>query len=185
MNICVFGAASNDISKDYIESCEEFGKKLAQRGHVMVYGGGTGGVMGAIARGATEGKGKIIGISPEFFDHDGILYDKCDELILTDTVRERKRMMEDSAQAFAVLPGGVGTLDELFEVFSLRQLQVHSKPIALYNRNGYFDGLISFVKNAIEEKFMEPACAEMVVAFNDADELLDYLEKQSRISLKF
>lgn len=177
MNICVFGAASNDIDKDYIESCEEFGKKLAQRGHVMVYGGGTGGVMGAIARGATEGKGKIIGVSPKFFDHDGILYDKCDELIFTDTIRERKRIMEDNADAFAVLPGGVGTLDELFEVFSLRQLQIHAKPIALYNRNGYFNGLIEFVKNAISEKFMEPACADMVVAFDDADELLDYLEK--------
>ena len=118
MKICIFGAASNRIDKVYIESVESFSKELAQRGHSLVFGAGKDGVMGAAARGFTEGKGKLYGVIPKFFnDFDiEVKYDKCTELIYTENMRERKAKMEELADAFLIAPGGIGTFEEFFEV---------------------------------------------------------------------
>ena len=93
MNICVYGASSNNIDKSYITAMENLGVEMAKRGHTLVFGGGANGLMGAVARGMTKGGGKIVGISPKFFDVDGVLYDKCTEFIYTETMRERKQLL--------------------------------------------------------------------------------------------
>ena len=176
MKICLYGASSNSIDKTYIEAVEGLGRAMAERGHTLIYGGGAGGLMGAAARGMTEGKGEIIGISPEFFKVDGELYDKCTEFIYTETMRERKMLLEDRSDAFIVVPGGPGTFDELFETLALRQLGLHSKPIAVFNVNGYYAPLEAMLKNAAEQGFMMQECLGLTPLFNDENELLSYLE---------
>lgn len=176
MNICVYGASSNDINKSFITAAETLGKKMAQRSHTLVYGAGGGGVMGGTARGVTAGGGKIIGIVPSFFNVDGMLYDKCDELIKTSTMRERKQLMEEKSDAFIMSPGGIGTFDEFFEMLTLKQLSRHTKAIAVFNVNGYYDGLIELMENAISENFIKAECRELYRVFSDIDEMLDYIE---------
>lgn len=176
MKICLYGASSNSINKSYIEAVEELGRIMAAKGHTLVYGGGAGGLMGAAARGMTEGKGTIIGISPDFFKVDGELYDKCTEFIYTKTMSERKKLLEDKADAFIVAPGGPGTFDELFETLALRQLGIHTKPIAVFNVNGYYNHLSAMLKNAAEQGFMMNEVLELTPLFSDPEKMLSYLE---------
>lgn len=176
MNICVYGASSDLIDKSYIDKCFELGRKMAKRGHTLVFGGGDGGVMGASARGVCEGKGNIIGITPGFFNVDGMVYNKCSELIRPDTMRERKQLLEERSDAFIMAPGGIGTLDEFFEILTLKQLSRHTKAIAIFNVNGYFDRLLAMMEIGIEGKFIKKECRELYRVFEDADKMLDYLE---------
>ncbi|MBR4173171.1 MAG: TIGR00730 family Rossman fold protein [Clostridia bacterium] len=174
--MCIYGASSSDIDKSFIAAAEELGKKMAERSHTLVYGAGGGGVMGGTARGVTAGGGKIIGIVPSFFNVDGMLYNKCDELIKTDTMRERKKLMEDTSDAFIMCPGGIGTFDEFFEMLTLKQLSRHTKAIAVFNVNGYYDSLIDLMENAISNNFITSECRELYQVFSDIDSMLDYIE---------
>lgn len=176
MNICVYGASSNDIDKSYIKAAENLGRKMAKRSHALVYGAGASGVMGGTARGVTSGGGKVIGIIPKFFNVDGIIYDKCNELIKTSTMRERKQMMEEKSDAFIMAPGGIGTLDEFFEMLTLKQLSRHTKAIAIFNVNGYFDSLIALLEKGVSENFIKPECRELYSVFSDIDSMLSYIE---------
>lgn len=177
MNICLYGASSNAIAKSYINPTEELGAKIAERGHALIYGGGAAGLMGAAARGVYSRGGKIIGIVPSFLNVDGILFDKCDEMIFTETMRERKQLMEERADAFIMTPGGVGTFDEFFEILTLKQLGRHSKPIAVFNINGYFNSLIEQLKNAVHKQFMNPEAFELCMFTDNADKLINYIEQ--------
>lgn len=176
MNICLYGASSSAIAKSYINPTEELGAKIAERGHTLIYGGGAEGLMGAAARGVYSQGGKIIGIVPSFLNVDGILFDNCDEMIFTETMRERKQLLEEKSDAFIVTPGGVGTFDEFFEILTLKQLGRHSKPIAVFNINGYFDSLIEQLKNAVRKQFMNPESFELCFFTDNADKLINYLE---------
>ena len=126
MNICLYGASSPEIDPVYLGAAYGFGLLVAQHGHTLVYGGGAQGVMGAAARGAYEAGGKITGIAPTFLQVDGILFDHCTEFLLTDTMAERKTAMIAHADAFVMAPGGFGTLEEFFEVLTLKQLGRHN-----------------------------------------------------------
>ena len=176
MKICVYGAASNDIDSRYISAGEELGRLIARGGHTLVFGGGETGLMGACARGVLEENGKLIGIAPKFFDNPGVLCKKCTEFLFTDTMRERKQLMEDLADAFIVTPGGIGTFDEFFEILTLKQLGRHNKPIAILNTNGYYDHLKSFLQNCIDEKFMNPACADLIHFADEPEDVINYIE---------
>ena len=176
MNICVYGASSNSIDKSYIEKGEELGKLIAKNGDTVVYGGGAGGMMGAVARGARSENGDVIGVSPSFFKVDGSLYDNCTEFIYTDTMRQRKEILENRSEGFIVTPGGVGTMDEFFEIFTLRQLDKHHKPIAIFNINGFYDQLIAMLEHTITEKFMSPKNRKLWFESSDPQEILDYIK---------
>lgn len=176
MNICVYGAASNDISPDIIKKTEDLGREMAKRGHALVFGGGNGGMMGASARGAHQGGGEIIGIAPRFFNADGVFFPYCTEFFLTDTMRERKKLMEEKSDAFIVTPGGIGTFDEFFEMFTLRSLGRHTKAIAVYNIEGYYDALEDLLDNAVKGGFMKQAAKDLIGFFDDEKELLNYIE---------
>ena len=176
MNICVYGASSDIIDKVYIKACEDLGNKMAKRGHTLVFGAGAGGVMGASARGAEAGDGKIIGIAPNFFDVDGMIFENCTELIRPDTMRERKKMLEEMSDAFIMAPGGIGTFDEFFEILTLKQLSRHVKAIAIFNVNHYFDDLLNMIEKGISGEFIKEECRELYRVFEDADEMLDYIE---------
>ena len=176
MKICIYGASSDDISKNHIEKTYELGQKLALAGHSLVFGGGAHGLMGAAARGFADKKGEIIGVSPKFFDHDDILYPNCTELIFTNTMRERKQIMEDKSDAFVVTPGGIGTFEEFFEILTLKQLERHNKPIAIFNTDGYYNPMIELLNHAVTQGFMRKACMDIFKVTDNADELIDYID---------
>ena len=176
MNICLYGASSSAIAKSYVYPTEELGAKIAAKGHTLVYGGGAAGLMGAAARGAYSRSGKIIGVVPSFLNVDGILYENCTEMLFTETMRERKQLMEEKSDAFVMTPGGLGTFDEFFEILTLKQLGRHSKPVAVFNINGYFDSIYEQLKNAVHKQFMTPEALELCLFTDNADKLLHYLE---------
>ena len=176
MNICVFGASSNDIDRSYIDTTEYLGRQIARRGHALVYGAGANGLMGAVARGVYEEQGDIIGVTPSFFNVDGILFDKVTELITTNTMRERKQIMEDRADAFIVTPGGIGTLEEFFEILTLKQLGRHGKAIVIFNQNGFYDDMLTMLRSTADKGFMSEATNEIYTVMDDTDAILDYLE---------
>ena len=185
MKICIFGAASDLIDKKYMERVEVLAHKLAERGHDLVFGAGANGLMGAAARGFTDGGGKITGIIPSFFLEDTVepIYDKCDELIYTDTMNERKEGMEDRADAFIIVPGGIGTLEEMFEVITLKQLCRHRKPIAFYNIFNYYDKLMEFMVFSEKEKFIREGCHNLYISTDNDEELIEYLEDDKPFDL--
>lgn len=176
MKICVYGASSKTIDKEYILHGEELGKKMAERGHTLVFGGGSSGLMGAVARGVKEKKGYVIGVAPTFFNVDGILFEECDELIPTETMRERKQIMEDLAEAFVMTPGGIGTYEEFFEIFTLKQLNRHHKAICILNTMGYYDTIIKLLDETAKKNFMTEENNTLFKVFTDVDEMLDYIE---------
>ena len=177
MRICVYGAASNSIDKVYIEKVEELGLEMTKRGHSLVFGGGANGLMGAVARGMSRKNGEIIGIAPKFFKPDGVLYEECTEFIYTEDMRSRKALLEQKGDAVIVLPGGIGTYDEFFEVFTLKTLGRIDKKIAVMNTRGYYDCLSTLLSHTAEEGFMEQKTADGLLVSADAQEILDFLEK--------
>ncbi len=178
MYICVYGAASSLIDKSYIEAGEELGRRIAKRGHRLVFGGGNNGMMGAVARGVTEENGVSIGVIPKFFQEAGaeISYDKCTEYIYTDTMNERKLFLEYTANAFIITPGGIGTFDEFFEILTLKQLGRHNKAIVIYNINGFYDEFAAALYKFVKEQFITNDCAELCKICTSADEALNYIE---------
>lgn len=177
MNICVYGASSQAIDPKYLSAAQQLGGLLAERGHRMIFGGGATGVMGAAAVGAHQKGGKITGIAPSFFDKPGVLYKECDRFIFTQTMRERKQLMEESSDAFIVAAGGIGTFEEFFEILTLKQLGRHTKPIALLNTDGYYDEIEALLKKTVKGGFMPEKNLGLCRFFPDAESLLDYIEK--------
>lgn len=185
MKICVFGAASNQIDEKYIKRTEELGLLLASRGHELVFGAGASGLMGAAARSFKEGGARVTGVIPHFFKTETVeaIYDDCDEIIFTDTMRERKKIMEDMADAFVVVPGGIGTLEELFEIITLKQLARHKKPIVFYNIYNYYDKLMEFLDKCEEERFIREGCHNLYIATDDIQKITEYIESDKPFEL--
>lgn len=178
MKICVFGAASAHIDIKYINRVEELGEKLAKRGHSLIFGCGATGLMGAAARGVKKGGGYVHGVVPDFFREESVeqLFRESDKITYTETMSDRKKIMEDEADAFIIVPGGIGTFEEFFEVLTLKQLGRHEKAIAILNIDGYYDNLEKFMLEVAERKFITFKAYEMYKYFNSADELLNYIE---------
>ncbi len=178
MKICVFGAASKIIDEKYISAVEVMGEYLAKNGHDLVFGSGSTGAMGAAARGFRKGGGKTHGVIPFFFKEDlaDFVDFTCDEMTYTDSMRERKAVMEDLADAFIIVPGGCGTFEEFYEVLTLKQLGRHRKPIAVYNIDGYYDALEAAMKHSIAEGFIKENCSVLYRVFPTLDGMLEYLQ---------
>ena len=178
MKICVYGAASSEIDKSFVEAGEELGRKIAERGHGLVFGGGRNGMMGAVARGVAEKGGEVIGISPSFFEENNaeISFQNCTEFIHTETMRERKKLLEEKSDAFIISPGGIGTFDEFFEILTLKQLGRHNKAIVIFNINGYYDHMIKMMEVSIEKRFITTDCVDLFKVTQTAEETLDYIE---------
>ncbi len=179
MNICVYGASSPRIDRIYFDSAERLGEIIASRGHTLIFGAGDNGLMGAVARGASRGKGKIHGIIPAFFkdEHIEAIYTGCDELTFTENMRERKQLMEDFSDAFIIAPGGIGTYEEFFEILTLKQLGRHKKPIVIYNVNGYYDELAATLENAAKKGFVTQKCLALYTCTDDAERAVSYAEE--------
>ena len=185
MNICVFGAASSEIDHQYVTAVEEMGETLAKAGHNLVFGAGGQGLMGAAAKGFKKGGAEITGVIPEFFKEADIecIYEECDRIIYTDSMRERKAKMEELADAFIIVPGGIGTFEELFEVLTLKQLGRHKKAIVIYNVEGYYDAMESMLEHSIDEHFVRENCKLLYSSFSDLQSMIDYLDADNQMDI--
>ncbi|MGI6072408.1 MAG: TIGR00730 family Rossman fold protein [Lachnospiraceae bacterium] len=180
MKICVYGAASQEIDKIYIETVENLCERLGSRGHNLIFGAGAGGLMGAAARGFHKGGGKVVGVVPSFFRDQNIedLYEECDTLIYTQDMGDRKQVMEHNCDAFLIVPGGIGTFDEFFQILTLKQLGQMNKQVALFNIKGYYYSIQALMHNSAEEKFLRAGSLNLYKSFDEGeeDELIEYLE---------
>ena len=178
MKICVYGAASSLIDQSYKDAVKELGRKIAKRGNSLVFGGGANGVMGAVAEGVYEEGGHILGVVPKFFKeaNSEVSFTKCSEYIYTDTMRERKLQMEEHCDAFVIAPGGIGTLDEFFEILTLKQLGRHNKPIVIWNIDHYYDELLNMMQKSVDKKFITDDCRNLYKVYSNIDDMLDYIE---------
>lgn len=181
MNICVFGSASDNIDKRFLENGERLGEFLAKKGHALVFGAGSQGMMGAVARGFKKGNGKVLGVIPKFFEekgYEGIFYE-CDRLIYTQSMAERKMTMSGMCDAYIIVPGGIGTFEEFFEVLTLKQLGVHKKAIVVYDMNGYYDEMNKMMLEAIKKEFVKDECDKLYVTLTEQESVLEYIENYS------
>ena len=152
-NICVFGASSNRIAEEYLRDAFTVGSLIAKNGFGLVFGAGDSGLMGQAARGAESSGGRIIGVIPEKLNRKGIYFENCTERIETKTMHERKSLMESLSCGFIALAGGFGTIEELMEVITLKQLGYFDRPIVILNTAGYFDSLIKQLEVCVEQGF--------------------------------
>ena len=177
MTICVYGAASNKIDSVFITETEKLGEEIARRHHQIIYGGGASGVMGACARGAAREGGTVIGVVPNFMDEFEIINNNCTEIIRTETMSERKDVMEDHADAFIIAPGGIGTFDEFFQILTLAELGRKNAPIVIYNTDDYYDDMIVFMKKCTEKGFIRERALSLFRVCTTAEEAIDAIEE--------
>ena len=175
MRICIFGASGRELDARYYPEAEAVGRLIGENGDSIVFGGGAEGLMGACARGVSTAGGDIVGIAPRFFDEPGILYDKCSRMIFTETMRERKQRMQEESDACIVLPGGIGTLEEFFEILTLKQLGRDDRAIVLLNTLGAFDTLLRMLEELAERRFMSKNCLELYFVAGTPEQAMDYL----------
>lgn len=175
-NICVFASSSARLDMPYYETAAALGRGIAEHGWGVVFGAGTEGLMGALARGAAERRGAIIGVIPDLMNVSGVVYEGCTELIATRTMRERKAIMEQRSDAFVALPGGFGTLEEILEIITLRQLGYHSKPVVLINTQGFFTPLIAQFERIVAERFADSSSLSVFGVTETPEAALNYIE---------
>ena len=176
--ICVYCSSSNRIALSYFDMADEVGRLLAQRGYTLLYGGGDVGLMGQMARAVHAHGGRVVGVIPEALKaREGIAYHVADELITTETMQQRKAILFTRADAFLVLPGGFGTLEEFMEVLTLRQLGYHGKAIALINTDGFYDPLLDLFDHFYREHFARPRARDTYYVTPDPEDALSYLER--------
>lgn len=179
-NICVYGASSSVLETVYLDAAYETGRLIAEKGWGLVFGAGDAGVMGAAARGAHDAHGKVIGVIPEFMAAvPGVQYPLCDELIVTATMRERKQQLEELSDAFITAPGGIGTLEEFFEILTLKQLQQHEKALVLLNTQDYYRPLLDMLTSCVREKFSARTIQALFGIASVPREAMQYIETYS------
>lgn len=152
---CVYCGASMRLDDLYLKQTERLGKIIAENGFGLVYGAGASGCMGAVARGVKENGGYVMGISPYFIESFEPIFD-CDNTVMVDTMAERKTLMEKHADIFIIAPGGIGTMDEFFQVLTLKYLNRLSTPIVILNTNGFYDSLIALIDDLVKNKAVIP-----------------------------
>jgi uncharacterized protein (TIGR00730 family) len=174
--ICVFCASSDTVEQRWLDLATETGRALAGRGHTLVSGGGRVGMMGTVAEGARSAGGHTLGIIPQCLIDMEVADTASDELIVTDDMGSRKNLMIDRSDAFLTLPGGLGTLDELFEVWTTATLAVHRKPIVVLDPDGFYDGLITWLNGLVATKFVRAGAMETVLVARSLPDALDAIE---------
>ena len=154
MNICLYGSGSRKIDKKYTDEAYKLGCKIAQNNHTLVFGGGKTGMMGACAKGAHDNNGKTIGIAPEWIGNFEPLEENCTEFIYADSMDDRKRKFEKYSDVFIISPGGIGTLDEFFEIITLKKLKKHNKKIIILNIEHFYDTMLKMMDEMDEKGFL-------------------------------
>lgn len=182
--ICVFCASSNAVDQVYKDAAFDLGRRIGKAGIDLVYGGASIGLMGCVARGQHQAGGKVIGVLPKFFKVKDIEYSQADELIVVEDMRQRKDVMDKRADAFIVLPGGVGTLEEAMEILSMVQLGLTNKPLVFINTENFYGGLIEHMKKMVELKFAKEETLNMFAAAPHPQAALDYIKNFTSTNLR-
>jgi len=175
-NLCVYCSSSDRLDPKYYALATELGSRMAAGGYRLVYGGGRVGMMGAVARAVKGGGGNVVGVIPHFMVAKELEFDEADEKIRSETMRERKQIMEARADAFIALPGGWGTLEEIMEILTLRQLDVLRKPCIFVNTDGFYDELLRFFDRMVKESFNRPSNLELFTVARNIDDVFAQLE---------
>jgi len=176
-SICVFSSSSEAVAPEFFQVAAHLGAGLARRRFTLLYGGGRVGLMGALARSVHQHGGRVVGVIPGFLREREIAYEAADELIVTRDLRERKAVLEARADAFIALPGGFGTLEEILEILTLKQLQQHNKPVVFLNTGGFFDPLLEFFNRLYDGRFAKEAYRQLYHAATGPDEAFAYVER--------
>jgi uncharacterized protein (TIGR00730 family) len=174
-SICVYCGSAADVAQSYKDAAVLLGRLAGEQGIEIVYGGGRVGLMGLVADAALAAGGKVTGIIPRHIVEMEVAHRTLSELIIVETMHQRKRMMVDRSDAFVILPGGLGTLDEAFEILTWKQLQLHDKPIVIANIDGYWDPLLTLVRHGVDEGFVRPRHAGLFTEVTEIDALLPIL----------
>ncbi|MFI7640358.1 TIGR00730 family Rossman fold protein [Nonomuraea sp. NPDC049400] len=180
MNICVFCASSLNIDDKYIDLAAHVGAELAKRGHTLVSGGATVSCMGAVTAAVRAGGGRTIGVIPQVLVDVEVADDESDELIVTADMRERKGIMDSRSDAFLVLPGGIGTLEELFEIWTARVLGIHDRPLVILDPWGLYDPLRQLMNHLYDEGFTRAAVFDAISWTTTVDEAFAHLESRGQ-----
>lgn len=176
-NICVYASSSNDLAEVYYQTASELGNLIGLNGFNIVYGGSRRGLMYACAGAVKSAGGKVIGIMPEIFANPKFANpEDCDEFFVTPGMRERKALLDEKSEAVIALAGGFGTLEELSEMIVQKQLGYNTKPIVLLNTNGFYNNLIGFFENIIEEKFANVYSKNLYFVANTPQEAIDFIK---------
>jgi uncharacterized protein (TIGR00730 family) len=174
-SLCVYCGSRPGLDPQHLAIARTVGFWIGRHGGQLVYGGGRAGLMGEVAQATLEAGGRVVGIIPKaLVEKEWAMHD-CSELHIVDTMHDRKRMMAERADAFVALPGGIGTFEELFEVWTWRQLGYHDKPVGILNAGGYYDGLLSFLSTAVEQQFMSDWQMQLIQAGSEPVALLSNL----------
>ncbi|MFJ2083678.1 TIGR00730 family Rossman fold protein [Micromonospora chokoriensis] len=176
--ICVFCASSRTLDQRWLDLATETGAELARRGHTLVSGGGCVGMMGAVADGARSAGGRTLGVIPQSLVDLEVADLASDELLVTDSMASRKTLMIEKSDAFLTLPGGLGTLDELFEVWTTATLALHAKPMVLIDTDGFFRPLLDWLDSLAEQNFLKTAGRDLLTVTTTVPEALDALESR-------
>lgn len=176
--IGVFCASMDGAKAEYLATARELGRKIAERGYGVVYGGSTIGAMGALADGALEAGGEVVGVIPDVLMELEIGHKGLTELHVVRTMHERKALQAERSDAFVALPGGYGTMDEFIEIVTWAKLRIHAKPCVLVNIGGFYDPLLEFLDRCVSEGFLKQKHRDMVLVARDADEALTIVERE-------
>ena len=169
--LCVYCGSSSRLDPKYYSAAEAVGRAMVANGWGLVYGGGNVGMMGSVAQAVKDSGGHVVGVIPDFMRERELAYHRADELITVDTMRERKRIMEERASAFLALPGGIGTLEELTEIMTLRYINRLDKPVVLFNQDGFYDDLLRFFERMTRERFKSAGLGQVVSVASQVDEI--------------
>ena len=181
--VCIYCGSSPGALPDYATAARQCGTLLARRGLAVVYGGGNVGLMGIVADAALAAGGEVIGVIPRRMIARELAHGGVSSLIAVDSMHERKQKMADLADAFIALPGGIGTLEEMFEALTWLQLDLHRKPVGLLNVAGYYDALLDFLDHMQNQRFITPEHCESLVVDNTIEGLLDRLARYQHLPL--
>lgn len=181
-SLCVYCGSRPGSQPEFIEAARAVGEWIGRRGGQLVYGGGCNGLMGTVAQATLEAGGRVVGVIPKALVEKEWANRACTELHVVETMHERKRMMAENADAFLALPGGIGTFEEFFEVWTWRQLGYHDKPVGLLNVAGYYDGLMQFLRSTVEQQFMGSWQMDLIRMDTDLQRLLPGLVQDAGLA---
>jgi hypothetical protein len=182
-SLCVYCGSKPGHNPAFVQLASQVGQWIGAHGGQLVYGGGRSGLMGVVAEATLAAGGRVVGIIPTALVEKEFAHHGCTELHVVDTMHERKRLMAEKADAFLALPGGIGTFEELFEVWTWRQLGYHDKPVGILNSQGYYDALLGFIDQVVADGFMSDWQTTLVTVDNDSEALLQRLVQSAGLAL--
>lgn len=177
-SLCVYCGSRVGSSERYQSEAARLGRMLAERDIALIYGGGQIGIMGVIADATLDAGGKVIGIIPEHLQRTEVGHEAVSELVIVESMHSRKMQMVERSDAFVVLPGGLGTLDETFEIITWRQLSLHDKPIVIVDIDGYWQPLVRLIDGVVEGGFADPSVRRLATVVQSVDEILPAIRKE-------